>query len=174
MHKKKQGEGFRKYLETEVQVEYKACLYFFAILFFYCCYLLLQGVYAARILYMAEMIFCTYIIGYIQICLLGNFDEAEHFGGREFLSAAGCTAAYTLVSYLCGWFDKRPDATAWFAAFLLFGYACLFLVNKIKRGADTKRLNRLLVRYQDKEGARSAKAGTMGKEAKGAEDGKSD
>ena len=64
-----------------------------------------QGVYAAKILYMAEMIFTTYIVGYVQICLLGNFDEAERFGGKEFLSAAGCTAVYTLVSYLCGWFE---------------------------------------------------------------------
>ena len=168
MRKKKWAEGFRKYLETEVQVEYKACLYFFAILFFYCCYLLFQGVYAARILYLAEMIFTTYLVGYVQICLLGNFDEGEHFGGREFLSAAGCTAVYTLVSYLCGWFDKRKDATAWFAAFLLFGYACLFLVNKIKRGADTKRLNELLTLYQDKGRMQSAGAGLE------EEDGKSD
>ena len=159
MHKEKWAKGFRKYLETEVQVEYKACLYFFAILFFYCCYLFFQGVYAAKILYMAEMIFTTYIVGDVQICLLGNFDEAERFGGKEFLSAAGCTAVYTLVSYLCGWFDKKPDVTAWFAVFLLFGYACLFFVNRIKRGADTKRLNELLTLYQNKGKTQSAKAG---------------
>ena len=52
MHKEKWAKGFRKYLETEVQVEYKSCLYFFAILFFYCCYLFFQGVYAAKIVYM--------------------------------------------------------------------------------------------------------------------------
>lgn len=171
MHKKKWPEGFRKYLETEVQVEYKACLYFFAILFFYCCYLLFQGVYAARILHMAEMIFCTYIVGYVQICLLGNFDEAERFGGKEFLSAAGCTVIYVFVSYLCGWFDKNPAVTAGFAAFLLFGYACLFLVNKIKRGAETKQLNKLLLLYQDKEKKESAKGGVTGRLH---QDGKSD
>ena len=75
------------------------------------------------------------------------------------MSAAGCTAVYTLVSYLCGWFDKKPDVTAWFAVFLLFGYACLFFVNRIKRGADTKRLNELLTLYQNKGKTQSAKAG---------------
>lgn len=148
MYKPKRRERFRKYLDMEVQVEYKACLYFFCILFFYCCYLLVQKVYAASILYMAEMIVSAYIMGYVQICLLGNFDEAECFGVKEILSAIGCTAVYALLSYAFGWFDKRVGVTLGFAAFLLLGYGCLFLVNKIKRGADTKRLNEMLSAYQ--------------------------
>lgn len=151
MYKQRRGDRFRKYLDTEVQVEYKACLYFFCILFFYCCYLLFQKVYAASILYMAEMIFSTYVIGYIQICLLGNFDEAERFGFKELVSAMGCTAVYVLLSYVCGWFDKKPGVTIGFAAFLLTGYGCLFLVNKIKRGTETRKLNELLEIYKKGE-----------------------
>lgn len=151
MHKQKRGERFRKYLNTEVQVEYKACLYFFCILFFYCCYLLFQNVYAASILHMAEMIFCTYAMGYVQICLLGNFDEAERFGIKELLSAIGCVAVYAFLSYACGWFDKKIGVTIGFAAFLLLGYGCLFLVNRIKRGAETRELNEMLEAYKKDE-----------------------
>ncbi len=159
MHKQRRVERFRKYLDTEVQVEYKACLYFFCILFFYCCYLLFQQVYAASILHMAEMIFSAYVIGYIQVCLLGNFDEAERFGARELLSAMGCTAVYALLSYVCGWFDKKIGVTIGFAAFLLIGYGGLLLVNKIKRGTETRKLNEMLRVYKKGEEERKENVG---------------
>ena len=61
---------WERYLTKEIGIEFKACLYFFAILFFYCVYRLCIGNIMAEILHMAEMIFLTYVIGYIQVFLL--------------------------------------------------------------------------------------------------------
>ena len=51
--KNKMIKGFKKYLSEEIAIEYKACLYFFAILFFYCVYLIYNGIYSAKILHMS-------------------------------------------------------------------------------------------------------------------------
>ena len=74
---------WERYLTKEIGIEFKACLYFFAILFFYCMYRILTGSLDASIIHMAEMIFACYIIGYIQVYLLWNFDEAEALGLKE-------------------------------------------------------------------------------------------
>lgn len=151
MKKSERWEKFLHFMAVEIRIEYKACLYFFAFLFFYCCFLLLQKNYEASILHMAEMIFSTYLMGYIQVYLLGGFDESERFGIREAICAACCTAVYTLLSYLCGWFDRALPVTILFAVFLFFAYFCNYLINKIKREADTKQLNALLTAYKKGE-----------------------
>ena len=46
--------GFLRYLRDEIAIEYKSCLYFFAILFFYCVCLVCRGIYSADMLHMAE------------------------------------------------------------------------------------------------------------------------
>ena len=63
------------YLTKEIGIEFKACLYFFAILFFYCCYKVMNGIWDAGIIHLAEMIFTCYIIGYIQVYLFRNFSN---------------------------------------------------------------------------------------------------
>ena len=99
MKKKSMSERLKNYWGIEVAIEYKACLYFFCILFFYCCYLVAHKVYAASILHMAEMILGTYAMGYLQVYLLGNFDEAERFGKKEALKTGCCTLLYAAASY---------------------------------------------------------------------------
>ena len=78
MDGKKKISLWEAYLTREIGIEFKACLYFFAILFFYCVYRLINGSREAGILEMAEMIVTCYIIGYIQVYVFGNFDEAEN------------------------------------------------------------------------------------------------
>ena len=106
---------WERYLTKEIGIEFKACLYFFAILFFYCCYRLCNGLFVAEILHMAEMIFLTYVIGYVQVFLLWNFNEAETLGGREIFGIAICTIIYTGVSFACKWFDRNIWVTLGFA-----------------------------------------------------------
>ena len=57
---KKKVSWFEKYLFDEIGIEFKSCLYFFAIMFFYCSYRLICHKTDALILHMAEMIFLTY------------------------------------------------------------------------------------------------------------------
>lgn len=75
-----------RYLAVEIGIEFKACLYFFCILFFYSMYRLLCGSMEASILHMGEMIFLTYGMGYIQKYILDNFDEADRWGLRRSVS----------------------------------------------------------------------------------------
>lgn len=144
-------EKWKRFVGTEVGIEYKACLYFYCLLFFYCCYLVLQKTYTASILHMAEMIFTAYVIGYIQVYLFGNYDEAEHFGKKETAGAVICTLIYTGVSYWLGWFDRKPIVTVIFMLYFLFAGFCAFLVNRIKREVDTKQLNELLDAYKEED-----------------------
>ena len=140
----------KQYLASEVAIEFKACLYFFSILFFYSMYRIWQGSFFASIVVMAEMILATYVMGYIQVYLLGNFDEAEQFGWREMLASIFCSAVYTMVSFLGKWFDQNITVTILFFCYILFCYICLFLVYKVKRDVDTAMLNQELENFKRK------------------------
>lgn len=142
------SKGFQRYLKIEVMVDYKACIYFFCMLFFYCMYLLTQHIFAANMLHMLEMIIAAYVMGYLQVCLFSNFDEAEHIGKKEIIFMFICTLLYTGCSYLFGWFDKNPAATGLFALFIFLSFWCMYLANKIKRAADTEQLNEMLAAYK--------------------------
>ena len=139
---------WERYLTKEIGIEFKACLYFFAILFFYCVYRILQGTFDAEIPHMAEMILTCYIIGYIQVYLFDNFDEAETIKGRECAGMAVCTLLYCLVSYLGGWFGRKITVTLIMAAYILITYVCVFLVYRSKRRIDDKKLNEELRLFQ--------------------------
>lgn len=132
---------WERYLTKEIGIEFKACLYFFALLFYYCIYRLCVGLFVADILHMAEMIFLTYIVGYIQVFLLWNFDESDRLGKKEIFGIIICTAVYVGVSYLCSWFDKNIYVTMGYAAYVIFLYVCVFFVYKCRRKIDDKILN---------------------------------
>ena len=65
---------WERYLTKEIGIEFKACLYIYALLFFYCVYRLSCGRSDASIWHMAEMIFSTYVMGYLQVYVLWHFD----------------------------------------------------------------------------------------------------
>lgn len=148
MTKSKFIKGFKKYFSAEIAIEYKACLYFYAIVFFYCVCMALQGSFQASVLHMCEMILTTYLMGYLQVYLLQNFDEAENLGKREALYILICTTIYTGASYLFGWFGRSLIPTLVFFGFIGFAYWCVYLINKIKRNIDTENLNDMLDKYK--------------------------
>lgn len=151
MKKSRLMRGFKRYFSAEIAIEYKSCLYFFAILFFYCVCLACRGIFQASMLHMGEIILTTYLMGYLQVYVLGNFDEAEKLGKREALYILLCTAIYTGLSYLFGWFEKNTAVTFAFFLFIAFAYWCVYLINKIKRAIDTENLNQMLTRYKESE-----------------------
>jgi len=142
---------FERYLTSEIGIEFKACLYFFCILFFYCVYRLINGHSDASILHMAEMIFLTYGMGYLQTYLLSNFDEGERLGGKEILFLLLCSCLYTGISYWGNWFDQKTAPTVWFLLYMILAYVCAFLVYKSKREIDEKMLNADLKAFQERE-----------------------
>lgn len=132
---------WERYLVKEIGIEFKACLYFYALLLFYCIYKLCFGVFVADILHMTEMIFFAYLMGYLQVYLLWNFDEADQFKSKEIFGMLVCTALYTGLSYWGNWFNRNLWVTAGFAAYLVFLYICVFFIYKIRRKIDEKILN---------------------------------
>lgn len=143
-------EKFKKYLAQEIGIEFKACLYFFVILFFYATYRVTDGSLEASIIHLAEMILSTYIMGYMQVLFMRNFDEAERFGVYEAVASLICTLIYTSLSYLFGWLDKKIGVTALFSGYILLAYVCAFLVYKVKREVDTMQLNEELEDFKKK------------------------
>lgn len=141
---------WERYLTKEIGIEFKACLYFFAFLFFYCTYRVCTGSYVAQISHMAEMIALAYVIGYIQVFLLWNFDEAEKLGAKEIFGICICTVVYAIASYLFKWFDRNIYITIGFAFYVIFMYICTFLVYKCRRKIDDKILNSDLELFKTK------------------------
>ncbi len=138
-----------KYLKKELVIEYKACLYFCCILFFYFTWLALKKIFLARVLYMCEMILTAYLTGYLQMYVFHSFDEAEHFGKKEFCRMLLCSFIYTTASYLGSWFDRHILTSCFFFLFMLFTYLCVYVFHRLKRAADTRNLNLLLTKYKE-------------------------
>lgn len=135
------GHWFMEYLSREIGIEFKACMYFFVILFYYCTCRFCEGIYQVPILVLAEIIATTYLMGYIQVYLLANFDEGDSFGIRGAISSVFCSAVYTGLSLVLGWFGRNWYEMAGFFIYLICAYICMYLVYKIKRKMDTRQLN---------------------------------
>lgn len=139
---------WERYLTKEIGIEFKACLYFFAILFYYCMYRILIGLTDASILHMAEMIFLAYAIGYLQVFVLWNFDEAQKLKAKEIFGIILCTTIYTGISHLGKWFDRNIWVEAGFWFYVAFVYVCAFFVYKAKRQIDDKIMNDELAMFK--------------------------
>lgn len=143
---------WERYLTKEIGIEFKSCLYFFAILFYYCVYRVVMHNYTADILHMTEMILLCYVIGYAQVYLFGNFDEAWKFRTREILGLVICNCIYTGAAYFLGWLDQNMAWTIGFLAYILFLYVCVILIYDTKRKIDDKELNKELELFQSRPG----------------------
>jgi len=140
---------WERYLSKEIGIEFKACLYFFAILFFYCVYRICLGEWYAGIMHMAEMILTCYIMCYLQVYVFRNFDEADSLRMTEMTGMAVCTLIYGALSYCFSWFDKEIFVTFGFALYLIITYLCVFLIYKYKRRIDDKTLNEELRLFKE-------------------------
>ncbi|MCR4586726.1 MAG: DUF3021 domain-containing protein [Lachnospiraceae bacterium] len=132
---------WEKYLTKEIGIEFKACLYFFAVLFFYCVYRIVCGIYDASILHLTEMIFSCYFMGYIQVYAFNNFDESDTLKGREYAGLVICTLLYVALSFFLKWFDGKLLISLLFAVYILITYICVILIYRSKRHIDDKILN---------------------------------
>lgn len=138
------------YLEKEIRIEFKACLYFFCILFFYSMYRLLGGSLEAGIPHMAEMILLCYAMGYVQVYVLADFDEGERLGLRELCYAVLCSLIYAGSAWVFKWFDRKIIVCAIFDAYMLLVYACTFLVYYSRRRLDERLLNEDLKAFKER------------------------
>lgn len=141
---------FKKYLTVEIGIEFKASLYFFAILFFYSIDRIIGGSFEANIIVMAEMIATTYIMGYIQVYLLRNFEETDSFGPFELFAVSVCSTIYGLESYFLSWFDQKIVVSIIFTGYMLFCCLCMIAVYYAKRHIDTELLNMELEEFKRK------------------------
>ena len=139
-------------LFNEILIDFKACVYFFCVVFFYSVVRLCKGVHSVPILTLAEIIATNYIICYVQTYVFRDFDEADRFGKDEISGILMCATLYTAASLLFGWFDGSEAVTALFALYIIFTYVCVILCYIVRRKLDTKQLNRLLDHYKQNEG----------------------
>lgn len=142
----------QKYLTEEIRIDFKACLYFFCMVFFYSVYRIVKGSWEASIIHMAEMIAANYIMGYVQVYLMNNFDEADMYGGKEIVKTLMCSVVYVVFSLLCNWFDRSFVVTLLYFGYMVICYVCVFLSYKIKREIDSKLLMEDLRKYKAENG----------------------
>lgn len=150
--KKRIAGLFKTYLRHEIDIDFKACTYFFCMTFFYCVVQWVHHEDSVKILTLAEILGTNYLICYVQTYLFHDFDESDRFGKSEWLSMAVCTALYVLASLLFGWFGGSVIVTAIFAGFVVLCYVCVMLCYIVKRRLDTRRLNHMLELYKQNEG----------------------
>lgn len=140
-----------KFWAVEINIEFKACLYFFAFLFYYCSYRRLCGIYNGLSIHMLEMILSTYAMGYIQVYLLGNFDESDRLGVKEAACILLCTGLYMGAAQIFGWFGGDFAPLLGFGGYAVLTYSCALLVYKIRREFDGRALNRDLERFKERQ-----------------------
>lgn len=143
---------FKTYLLNEIEIDFKACIYFFCVTFFYCVAELCQHRFSVKILTLGEILIVNYVICYVQTYVFHNFDESDRFGKNEFWGISVCTVLYTAASLLFGWFGKSPLITVLFAGFVVLCYICVILCYIVKRRLDTRKLNHMLENYKKNEG----------------------
>ncbi len=139
-----------KFLSREIEIEFKAALYFYTILFFYFACQLFSGSMTADIIIIIEMIVTAYVMGFVQVYMLGNFDEAEQFTRKEALKIVGCSAAYSIVSYLGGWFERDLLITAIYFVFMFAAYGSAYWLYSVRRAVNTREMNRELEAFKQK------------------------
>lgn len=149
-NKNKLIKKFRDYLRTEIAIEYKACLYFACILFFYFAYLMSRRVYSASILFMFEMIMTAYVMSYLQVYLFCDTDVADRPGTKGLLGILVCAGLYGAASFWLGWFEESFLASFMFVGYMLLIYSCVWLLNRMKRALDTEHLNKMLSEFKEK------------------------
>ena len=93
----------------------------------------------------------AYVVGYIQVYLFRNFDEAPGIGRREAAGLLVCSLIHGSAAHLLGWFDGRRQAAVWFTLFMIACYLTLYVCNRIRRRADTEKLNRMLAEFKKEE-----------------------
>ena len=142
----------QKYLTEEIRIDFKACLYFFCMVFFYSVYRIVRGSWEASIIHMAEMIAANYIMGYVQVYLMNNFDETDVYGSKEIAKTLVCSLVYVVVSLLCNWFDRSPVVMLLYFGYMMLCYVCVFLSYKIKREIDSKLLMEDLRKFKEENG----------------------
>lgn len=141
-------QKLKRYLSTEILIEYKACLYFCTILFFYFCYLGIHGSFSASVPVMVEMVLFTYGMCYLQMYLLQSLDDADRFGPREGVGIVVCSICYAAASWIFFWFGREGSATVLFWLYMMLVYTSVYLANKVKRRIDTELLNQMLDQYK--------------------------
>ncbi len=142
---------YEKFFAAEIEIEFKAALYFYSILFFYLAYRFIYGSHQAEISHILSMIATTYIMGYIQVFLLGNYDESEQVTWSVAAKAVLCSFIYAAASWLLGWFDRSIFETAVFFCFVMIFHGCSWWLYSFRRRVSTKELNKELEEFKKKK-----------------------
>lgn len=148
MNNKRKVSVFERFFSIEIGIEIKSCLYFCCILAYYFIFRIIMGSWDASIVHMTEMIISTYVIGYIQIYLLFDFDEMDKFNWKVLVFSLVCSVTYMVLAILFNWFDGNMIANAGFLAFMMMCYLSYFIVSRAKRRIDTRLLNEDLREFQ--------------------------
>lgn len=148
---KRKVSVFEQFFSKEIGIEIKACLYFCCILGYYFVFRIIMGSWDASIIHMIEMIISAYIIGYIQLYLLSDFDEMDEFDWKVIAFSMVCSAIYVLLAILCNWYDGNIIANVGFFAYMMLCYLCYFYICRAKRRIDTRLLNEELKDFQKRK-----------------------
>ena len=138
-------------LLKELGIEFKAALYFYTMFFFYFAYRIWSGSIQANLVVLVEMIVVTYVMAWLQLFLLGNFDEAEKVDISVIIKVICSAVVYAGISYLGNWFDRNLIVTAIYFVFMIACYGCVYWVYSFRRIVCTKEMNEELRAFKQQK-----------------------
>lgn len=142
---------WEQFFSKEIGIEIKACLYFCCILAYYFGFRIIMGSWEASIIHMVEMIVATYVIGYVQLYLLSDFDEMDEFNWKVVVFSLLCSLIYMEIAIFFKWYDGNLIVNIGFFAFMMLCYFCYFVICRAKRRVDTRLLNEDLKDFQKRK-----------------------
>lgn len=137
-----------RFLLKELGIEFKAALYFYSMFFFYLAYKIWCGNIQGNLLVLVEMIAITYIMAWLQMVLLGNFDEAEKIDLFVIIKSICSSVVYAGISYLGNWFDRNLIVTIIYFVFMILCYGCVYWAYSFRRIVSTKEMNEELQAFK--------------------------
>lgn len=148
--KKKLMTLFERWLTIKIGVEFRCCLTFFLMVFFYGVHRLLTGSDQASIWHLAQMMGAAYLYGWVQALLHADFDEMDRPGLKEWAVILGGAAAYALAAWLGGWFGGSVPVTGLFFLYMTGCALSTLLILYLKRSIDSRLLGDDLKQFQQR------------------------
>ena len=145
----------RKYIKTEMDVEFFSCAHSVSMIFIYSFLLWIESKQAITFIVIIEMMILGYVMAWIQ---KGLFLKEEVYGRREYILREILwnvlpILCMPITGKLCGWFAE----TARWVEVTFYIIMAIYVVMiwgflRVFHDEETKELNQLLQRKRDKNG----------------------
>lgn len=140
-----------RYCSWELKNDFASSTYFTIIILMYCITRFILGIKEVDILVIFEMYITIYVLSTVQKLIL---DDEKEYSEKTFICKAVFISIFSVIvivaaSILGKWFEGMPLWTAITTyAMLIISYMTVWIILKLEKKYDTKKLNQQLANYK--------------------------